>query len=85
MELPPALARIFRQELDKIQEERSMPYITSTERVWRGEGLCMGIESFLRFRFGEEGLKLMREIREIYEDEKLLAIDHALRRPTYQK
>ena len=28
----------------------------------------------LRVRFGEEGLKLMPEIREVYEEEKLVAI-----------
>ncbi len=78
MELPPALRNVFRQDLDKIQEERSMPYITDTERVWRGEGLCLGIESLLRVRFGEEGLTLMPEIREIYEDAKLEAILKAL-------
>ena len=31
----------------------------------------MGIESLLRVRFGEEGLKLMPEIHEIHEEEKL--------------
>jgi hypothetical protein len=78
MELPPALAHMFTQELDMIQEERSMPYITSTERIWRGEGLRRGIEALLRFRFGDEGLKLMPEINEIYEGEKLEAILKAL-------
>jgi len=82
MELPPALAHVFRQDLDKIQEERSMPYVTSIERLARGEGLCMGIESLLRVRFGEEGLKLMPEIREIYEDEKLEAVLKALETAT---
>ena len=41
-------------------------------------GGCAGIESVLRIRFGEEGLKLMPEIREIYEEEKLQAILKAL-------
>lgn len=82
MELPPALARTFRQDLDKIQEERRMPYITSIERLARGEGLCKGIESLLRVRFGDEGLKLLPEIREIYEEEKLEAILKALETAT---
>ena len=38
----------------------------------------MGIESLLRVRFGEEGLKLMPEIQEIYEEEQLQAILKAL-------
>jgi len=82
MELPPALANVFRQDLDKIQEERSMPYITSTERIWRGEGICLGIEALLDVRFGEEGLKLMPEIRAIHEDEKLEAILQAVKTAT---
>ena len=82
MELPPPLARMFSQELDKIQEERSMPYITSTERIWLGQGICRGIEALLEVRFGEEGLKLMPEIREIYEDQKLEAILQALKTAT---
>jgi hypothetical protein len=74
MELPPALNTIFWQDLDKIQEERRMPYITSIERLGRREGMCKGIESMLRRLFGEAGLKLMPEIREIHEEEKLEAI-----------
>jgi len=74
MELPPPLARVFRQELDKIQEEKHVPYVTSIERLARSEGIRIGIESWLRMKFAEEGLKLMPEIEEIYEDERLLAI-----------
>ena len=78
MELPPALNGVFRQEVDKIQEERHMPFVTSIERVCLCEGLRMGIESLLRVRFGDEGLQLMPEIHEIYEEEKLQAILKAL-------
>jgi hypothetical protein len=78
MELPPALNSVFRQEVDKIQEEGHMPFVTSIERVVLCEGLRMGIESLLRVRFGEEGLKLMPEIHEIYEGEKLQTILKAL-------
>lgn len=74
MELPPALAVVFRQDLDKIQEERSMPYVTSIERLARREGQREGIEVLLRMRFGDEGLKLMPEINEIHEEETLRAI-----------
>jgi hypothetical protein len=56
MELPPTLANVFRQDVDKIQEERRMPYVTSIERLGECRGLCKGVESLLRVRFGEEGL-----------------------------
>jgi hypothetical protein len=82
MELPPPLAKVFRQDVDKIQEERHMPYVTSIERLARCEGIRLGIESLLRVKFAEEGLKLMPEIEEIYEDETLLAILKALETAT---
>src|SRR5205085_4577160 len=47
MELPPALERVFRQDLENIQKERSMPFITTPERVGRREGMREGIESLL--------------------------------------
>jgi hypothetical protein len=50
MELPPALAGVFRQELDKIQEARRMPYVTSIERLARREGQREGIEVLLKVR-----------------------------------
>ena len=78
MVLPPPLARAFRQDVDKIQEEKRMPYVTSIERLARAEGMCEGIETALQIRFGDEGVKLMPEIREIYEEETLRAILKAL-------
>ena len=74
MELPPALAGVFRQELDQIQEEKRMPFVTSIERLARREGMCEGIETVLKIRFGDEGLQLMPAIHEIHEEEKLRAI-----------
>jgi hypothetical protein len=78
MELPRPLDTLFWQELDKIQEEKRMPFITSVERVGLRRGLRMGIESLLRMRFRDEGLKLMPEIEEIHDEEKLRAILQAL-------
>ncbi|HTU18576.1 MAG TPA: hypothetical protein VMG10_10995 [Gemmataceae bacterium] len=78
MELPPPLVTVFWQEMDKIQEEKRMPYVTSIERLALRRGMCRGIEALLRVRFGEEGLKLMPEIREIHVEEKLEAILQAL-------
>jgi hypothetical protein len=78
MVLPPPLVDVFWQELDRIQEERRMPYVSSIERVWHCRGLRKGIESLLRVRFGDEGLKLMPEIHEVYEEEKLETILKAL-------
>jgi hypothetical protein len=78
MVLPPPLVPVFWQEMEKIQEEKRMPYITSIERLGVRRGMCRGIEAMLHVRFGEEGLKLMPQIREIHEEEKLEAILQSL-------
>ncbi|HWG47195.1 MAG TPA: hypothetical protein VN688_30810 [Gemmataceae bacterium] len=78
MELPPPLQDVFWQELNRVQEEKRMPYVTSIERVGHRMGLREGIESLLRVRFGDEGLKLMPEIHAIHEEETLRAILKAL-------
>jgi hypothetical protein len=74
MALPPALEESFREDVERIQQEKRMPYVTSIERVDFRRGLRQGIETLLQERFGEEGIKLMPEIREIYDEPQLLAI-----------
>ena len=63
-----------------------MPYVTSIERLARSEGLREGrresIESLLRVRFGDEGLKLMPEVREVQDEEVLRAVIKALETAT---
>lgn len=78
MELPPPLTGVFRKELDELQEEKRMPYVTSIERLGRCDGICLVIESLLQQRFGEDGAKLMPEIREIYDEAHLVAIHKAI-------
>jgi hypothetical protein len=63
MELPEALTHLFREELDQLEKEKTMPYVSSVERLGIAEGLRKGIEALLRVRFGEEGLKLLPEIK----------------------
>ncbi len=38
MELPPLMEKQFRMEIDQIESEHNMPYITSVERLARNEG-----------------------------------------------
>lgn len=78
MELPPPLREGFWTELETIQKEKHMPFVSTPERVWHARGLRQGIEVLLKVRFGAEGLKLMPEIREVYEEEKLEEILKAL-------
>jgi hypothetical protein len=75
---PPPLQDMFWEEADKIQKEKRMPFITTPERVGHRRGLREGIEVVLQLRFGDEGLKVMPEIREIHEEETLQAVLKAL-------
>ncbi len=79
MSPPPALQDVFRKDFDRIQEEQRMPYVTEYERSARREGIRIGIEAILQMRFGDEGLKLMPEIRGAHEEDCLLAILDAVK------
>jgi hypothetical protein len=78
MELPEPLTISFWQDVEKFQEEKRMPFISTPESVAVWRGLHKGIESLLRVRFGSEGLKLMPEISQVLGEEKLTTILHAL-------
>jgi hypothetical protein len=56
-----------------------MPFITTPERVGRRDGMREGISALLEMRFGADGLKLMPEIEEVHEEEKLVAIMQAIK------
>ena len=51
-----------------------MPFITIADRVGHGEGLLQGLEVSLQMKFGDEGLELMPELREIHDHELLGAV-----------
>ena len=55
-----------------------MPFITTPERYGLRQGLIQGIEAMLKMKFGEPGLRLMPEIREVHGNEKLEAILQAI-------
>jgi hypothetical protein len=79
MELPDALDPAFRRDFDDYEEGRRMPYVTSVERL----AMLDMLEDALRAKFGEEGLKLLPAIRELYEAgkydvEKYRALNRAI-------
>lgn len=63
MDLPKAVESLFWQEVIQLQEEKQMPYIPLPEQIGMEKGLLEGIEALLDVKFGEEGLKLLPEIR----------------------
>jgi hypothetical protein len=80
MALPKGLDRKFWLEIEKFEEARKMPYITSVERLGmekgkkegkkegRKEGLRQGIEIALKTKFGEQGCKVLDNLRDIDDD-----------------
>ncbi len=74
MELPPPIDRQFLQDVDDIQKEKQMPYVTSIERFGRAKGLHRGIETALRMRFSAEGTKLIPNVQQIFDESRLEAI-----------
>lgn len=74
MSLPEALEQDFWQEIQQLEEERRMPYITSVERSGIRQGLLEGISLGLKLKFGSSGLSLLPEISEIGDVEQLRAI-----------
>ena len=78
MMLPEELDQRLEQELAVYQQEKRMPFMTVFERTGLKKGLLEGIEACLRMKFGDEGLKLMPELREIYDHELLGRILNAI-------
>jgi hypothetical protein len=79
MDLPPALENLFRDEIHRIQEEKRMPFISVFERGGYRRGLLAGIEVCLEVKFGQEGLKLLPEIRKLEDHEVLEAVLEAMK------
>lgn len=69
MSLPKALDASFWQDMQKVQQEKRMPYITSVERIGMEKGHLLGIiesiERALNARFHDSGLDLMTAIQQI--------------------
>lgn len=74
MSLPAELEQEFRQEIQQLEAERRMPYITSVERSGIRQGLLKGIELGLKLKFGPEGLGILPEISELQDVNLLSAI-----------
>jgi len=53
MALPKALERDFREEVQKIEEDRRMRYVTSIERLAKEEGMAQILKRQLKRRFGD--------------------------------
>ena len=79
MDLPEELQEGFREELYRYEEEKTMPYVTSVERLAKEEGareglregLLEAIEVVLEGKFGQAGLELLPKIRALKDNAPL--------------
>jgi flagellar biosynthesis/type III secretory pathway protein FliH len=90
MELPTALSEQFWHEVQALEEEKKMPYVTSVERMAeaRGieqgrkqglqQGLQQGLALGLKLKFGPSGRKLMPRIKRIEDIAVLEALQRSL-------
>ncbi len=78
MDLPQELEQLVQQEITAYQQEKRMPYIDSFDRVAMERYLLQGLEVSLKLKFGDEGLKLMPELRELQDHELLSKILNAV-------
>jgi hypothetical protein len=62
------------------QQEKRIPFLTIGERIGLEKGLLEGLEVALKLKFGDEGLKLMPELRELQDHELLDAVLDAVPR-----
>jgi hypothetical protein len=65
-------------EITAHRQERPMPYMYGFERYGYRKGLLLGIEACLRMKFGAEGLELMPELHEIWDNEVLDKVLHRI-------
>jgi hypothetical protein len=71
MELPPPLERQFWKDFDDFQKERTMPFLTTPERIALQDNMWMMIEDALRAKFGNATAALMPEVKNIYDLQQL--------------
>jgi hypothetical protein len=67
------------ERIERLYREKSMPYVTSWERLGIEKGLEQGLEQGLELRFGKEGLRLLPRIRKLKGIARLRGFKRALR------
>lgn len=72
--LPLDLEREFLFEVEQLESEQRMQYVTSFERSGIRQGLLEGIKLGLKLKFGTDGSSLLPEISTIEDVEQLRAV-----------
>ncbi len=87
MRLPKELNEALYYELKTLEESKTMPYITTAERIGMEKGMEKGITSMHRVistmlssKFGESGLLLSERIQQVRDFERLEGLSDAILR-----
>jgi hypothetical protein len=87
--LPKEFEDSFWAEMNRFEEERAMPYVTSVERIGirkgRREGLLEGIAIALKARFGRVDKQLLAELRAVTDVNQLRKVARALTKAKTQE
>jgi hypothetical protein len=78
MDLPPAVDRLFWDDLQHYQEERRMPFYTTPERFGMRKGMLQMLEKLLQGKFGDESKQLMSEIAALDDADKYLTLGQSI-------
>ena len=82
MVLPEPMEIQYNKDINFLEKEATMPYITTAERIGRSEGrkegrkegkegMLKGLEMILEMKFGKEGLAFFKKIQRISDIKKL--------------
>ena len=82
MDLPKRENKRFWQEVQQMEEERIMPFVTTPERFGMEKGFLLVVEDLLRDKFGEEGVQLLPEIIALDDPDKFRAMTLSISKAT---
>ena len=80
--LPAEQERLVDREIERIEEEQKMPYVTSWERIGQVRGLLDGLAVALELKFGADGVALLPELRQISDPEVLQQVAERIKTAT---
>ncbi|BAY41629.1 hypothetical protein NIES2111_60250 (plasmid) [Nostoc sp. NIES-2111] len=80
--LPLDLELEFKREVEQLEAQQRMQYVTSFERSGIRLGLLEGIELGLELKFGASSLFVMDEVSQIYDIEQLRKIKEGIKTAT---
>ena len=82
LRLPKELETELRRQVRILEGNKTMPYVSTIERMGREEGFCAGLLEAIKFglklRFGQEGLALIPSVEALTDPDVLRAFHEAV-------